>query len=112
MMTKLPLRSYQKECIDNIFKCHSENKNRLIINLPVASGKTVIFSHLISQFQKPNCQALVLAHTNELLEQAKNKIQMIIPGANVGIVNQDSKEFDKDIIVCSIQSASRDNSLS
>ena len=109
--TKLPLRSYQKECIENILKNYSNNKNRLIINLPVASGKTVIFSHLISQFRKPDYQVLVLAHTNELLEQAKNKIQMIIPGASVGIVNQDSKEFDKDIIVCSIQSACRDNNL-
>jgi len=105
---QLPLRDYQQECINNIFKLFKEGKNRQIISLPVAAGKTVIFSHLIEEFGQ---KTLVLVHTNELQQQAVDKIKMISPNADVGVVNQDCKEFDKDIIVCSIQSAIRDNNL-
>ncbi len=98
----LPLRPYQNECLEAIRKCHIEGQHRLLVSLPTGAGKTVIFANLIKE---TSYRTLVLAHTCELLDQAKEKIQMICPSLNVGIVNASSKQFDSDVVVCSIQSA-------
>ncbi len=95
------LRFYQQECIDRILELYSQQKHRLIVCLPVASGKTVIFSSLIAKLNK---RALVIAHTTELLSQAKEKIEML-SDLSVGVLDGNSKEFDKQVIVASIQSA-------
>lgn len=97
----LQLRPYQIDCIDAIKQCANQGKRRLLISLPTGSGKTVVFGFLIRDL---NCKTIVLAHTNELLEQSKSKIEMIT-GLPVGLVCQDHKEFDKQIVVSSIQSA-------
>ena len=98
----LTLRPYQIECLEAIKNHASLGYKRQLINLPTASGKTVIFSHLIKETK---LRTLVLAHTCELLQQAKDKINMICPELDVGIVNATTKEFDKDVVICSIQSA-------
>lgn len=108
-MSNVKLRPYQKECIETIVNRFNEGQSRQLVHLPTGAGKTVIFAHLIEKLQK---KTLVLAHTCELLDQAKQKIQMIIPGADVGIVNGQLKEFDHQIVVSSIQSASRPDTLS
>jgi ATP-dependent helicase IRC3 len=76
--------------------------------LPTASGKTVVFASLIKETEG---KSLVLAHTNELLKQAREKIQMIAQNLSVGLINADSKEFDFLVIVSSIQSARQPNNL-
>ena len=81
---------------------------RQLIHLPTAAGKTVIFAHLTKRL---NCRTLVLAPMLELLEQARDKIQMICPELEVGLVNANSKEFDKQIVVSSIQSARQPENL-
>lgn len=102
------LREYQRECIDIIKNKHADGKHRLLVSLPTASGKTVIFAYLI---QETRYRTLVLAHTYELQDQAKNKINMFCPEINVGLVNSDYKQFDSQVVVCSIQSATLPNNL-
>lgn len=101
-MTNLKLRSYQEECLNAINEAYRNGTTRQLVHLPMASGKTIIFSHLI---QQKKCRTLVLAHTIELLEQAREKIQMICPGLSVGLVSANSKEFENQVVVSSIQSA-------
>ena len=103
----IQLRQYQIECLEAIKKYSKNGKRRLLVSMPTGSGKTVVFSKLI---QDLNCRTLVLAHTCELLEQAKEKIQQIT-GLEVGLVNQEHKEFDRPIVVSSIQSAMIDSNL-
>lgn len=98
----LSLRPYQQECLDSIIQNFNAGNTRQLISLPTGSGKTVVFSHLI---QQKNCRALVLAHTIELLQQSCEKIEMVCPGLNVGLVNAHSKEFNNQVVVSSIQSA-------
>jgi ATP-dependent helicase IRC3 len=104
---QIELRPYQNHCIEAIKKQIKFNQHRLIVSLPTGAGKTVIFSHFIGQENK---KTLVLAHREELLEQAKSKIESItnIP---VGIVNQRSKDFGKQVVIASIQSAYRNTNL-
>lgn len=104
----LKLRPYQEECIETITTKYSQGISRQLVHLPTAAGKTVIFSHLI---QKTGYRTLVLAHTVELLEQARDKIQMICPGLDIGLVNAKNKEFDKPVVVSTIQSARQTDNL-
>lgn len=99
----LRLRPYQDECLTAILEKQSIGVNRQLIHLPTGAGKTVIFSELIRRFPKP---CLVLAHTNELVEQAASKIEML-SGEKPGILNGFNKDFDAPVIVSSIQSAIR-----
>lgn len=107
-MTPLKLRAYQEECLNKIIEKASQGIRRQLIALPTGAGKTVVFAHLIERTKR---RALVLAHTNELLEQAKEKIEMVCPGLSVGLINSDNKEFDKQVVISSIQSARRPETL-
>lgn len=107
-MNNLKLRPYQEECLQSIHDHYSQGVNRQLIHLPTAAGKTVIFSHLIKQLDR---KTLVLAHTCELLDQAKDKINMICPDLDVGLVNANSKEFNKPVVVSTIQSARQPENL-
>lgn len=104
---EIQLRPYQEHCIEAIRKHIEFGKRRLLVSLPTGAGKTVIFSHYIGQENK---KTLVLAHREELLEQAKNKIEHVT-GIEAGIVNQFSKDFSKQVVICSIQSAYNKNTL-
>jgi ATP-dependent helicase IRC3 len=107
-MTSLKLRPYQQDCLDAICKLHAQGANRQLVNLPTGSGKTIVFGSLIAQTGK---RTLVLAHTTELLEQARDKILMLCPDVGVGLVNGQNKEFDSHVVVASIQSAMRPANL-
>lgn len=105
---QLKLRPYQEECLQSINDHYSQGVHRQLVHLPTAGGKTVIFSSLIQQL---NRKTLVLAHTTELLEQARDKINMINPNLVVGIVKADRKEYDRPVVVSTIQSARQPETL-
>lgn len=104
----LNLRPYQKECLEKIKKSYEGGTCRQLVSLPTGAGKTVVFANLIKEI---SCSTLVLAHTDELLKQAKQKIEMICPDLDVGIVNSDYKEFNKSVVVSSIQALYRTQNL-
>lgn len=85
----LDLRPYQEEAVSNIKKTFFEKGiNKQVIVLATGLGKTVIFSHLISDIIKmtgSKKKALVIAHREELLTQAKDKIERVDPDLTVGI---------------------------
>lgn len=98
----LALRQYQVDCLKSIEDYENLGKKRQLVNIATGGGKTIIFANLIKERRQ---KALILVHTCELLYQAKDKINMIAPDLDVGIVNADRKEFDNDVVVASIQSA-------
>ena len=69
----MKLRSYQQEAVDKIGAALASDGSTLIV-VPTACGKTVIFSHYIAQQKQ---RTLVLAHREELIFQAANKIKAI-----------------------------------
>lgn len=104
----ISLRDYQLETIKNIAKLYREGIRRQLAILPTGAGKTVIFSHLTKRVNK---RTLVLAHREELLEQAREKMKLVWPEAEVGIVQAKRNEWDKQIVVASVQTLSRPERL-
>ncbi|GHV37978.1 hypothetical protein FACS1894187_16030 [Synergistales bacterium] len=106
----MKLRDYQNECIQAI--CSNANNGivRQLVSLPTGSGKTVIFASLIKN--TPKAKVLVLAHRDELLSQAKEKIYKIFPEANAGILRGDNDDgLKSDICIASVQSAIKNRRL-
>lgn len=82
--------------------------------MPVGSGKTVIFAHLIKRFKETYTapkRTLVLAHRQELLLQAQQRILDVNPNLSVGIeqgVNY--APLDCDVVVASVPTLGRKES--
>ncbi len=68
----MQLRPYQREAIDAVVDARRRGIRRMVLALPTGSGKTVIFSELIRRARHP---VLVLAHRDELVTQARTKIE-------------------------------------
>jgi superfamily II DNA or RNA helicase len=74
--------------------------------LATGLGKTVIFAHLIAEWVRSTVakRALVLVHTDELVQQAYKKIKDVAPGLHVGIVKAERNDVIARVIVASVQS--------
>ncbi|MEI7533976.1 MAG: DEAD/DEAH box helicase [Verrucomicrobiae bacterium] len=70
----MKLRPYQSAAAEAIFKEWLENDSTLVV-MPTGGGKTILFADVIRRvFPR---RALVLAHREELIFQAKDKIQRV-----------------------------------
>lgn len=78
---------------------------RQLVTLPTGTGKTVVFSELIRRLGPP---ALVLAHRDELLKQARGKLVEIAPELqlSVGTIRAAQNDVRSPIAVASIQTVS------
>ena len=99
-------RPYQVDAIKALAAGWDGPNNRLAVVLPTGAGKTVVFANLISESlaQMDGGRALVIAHREELIQQAADKIRTVCPQLRVGIVKAERDEHqDTDVIVASIQ---------
>lgn len=99
----ITLRDYQQEAVDAILAAPSEGYDRVLAALPTGAGKTIVLAEVI---RRREGRALVLAHRDELISQAADKIRMVMPGADIGIVKAQRNEGDSAIVVASVQSLS------
>ncbi|MFD5818105.1 DEAD/DEAH box helicase [Streptomyces sp. NPDC127038] len=104
MPEALPLRPYQRAAIDALRTGWQAGGLRLAVLLPTGSGKTVVFSHLAAEQHARGVRTLVLAHRDELIQQAAGKIRAVAPHLRVGIVKAECDEHqDVDVVVASVQ---------
>ena len=99
----LQLRDYQREAIDAVLLARRAGVRRMVVCLPTGSGKTIIFSELARMARRP---VLVLAHREELLAQAREKLQAAVgPTQLVAIERAEERApAGAHVIVCSIRS--------
>lgn len=71
----LALRPYQEEAREAIHKQWSEGVKRTLLVLPTGTGKTIVFSAVIEDRVRQGDRVLILAHREELLQQAADKLQ-------------------------------------
>lgn len=74
----MELRKYQVDCLRSIFE-QLKNKEDSLSVLPTASGKTIIFSHLIKKLfeLKPYTRALILVDRVKLINQTIEKLRAV-----------------------------------
>jgi ATP-dependent helicase IRC3 len=97
------LRPYQTEAIEAVLAARRSGLRRMVVCLPTGAGKTVIFSHLAQLARR---QVLVLAHREELLSQARTKLQQALQGTAVVALERAAERGSNDakVLVCSIRS--------
>ena len=114
MSTAPTLRQYQLDTLEAITTSHRAGLNRLLVRSATGTGKTVCFAQLpqaldtwLANFPKGERKMLVIAHREELLDQAAAKIHAANPGLHVTIEQGERRaSFHADIVVASIQTLS------
>ncbi|KAH8592966.1 DEAD/DEAH box helicase-like protein [Bisporella sp. PMI_857] len=105
---KIQLRKYQEECIQAVLSSLGQGHKRLGVSLATGSGKTVIFTQLIDRViphTKSAYQTLILAHRQELVEQAARHCSSAYPSKTVEIeMGSLHASGSADITVASLQS--------
>lgn len=101
------LRPYQTDLLDRIDKAWFSGSRSILAQLPTGGGKTIVFSTVIHQAIKDGLKCLILAHREELIKQAADKIE-IITDDPVGIIKAGyPANYDRQIQVASVQSLTR-----
>ncbi len=102
-MTTPALRPYQRDAIRAVLDARRAGVRRMLVCLPTGAGKTVIFSHLAGLAKR---DVLVLAHREELLAQARDKLERALGGARVVAIEQGARRAPSEasVLVCSIRS--------
>ena len=83
----MKLRDYQKTAVEKVLECWKDFKSCLIV-LPTGCGKTVVFAEIIrqclanrtidqSEQSNNSSRAMILAHREELITQARDKVSAI-----------------------------------
>ena len=92
----MELRTYQQSSLDNTLGWLKTKITHPLIVLPTGSGKTIVFAHLIKTLYKqdPSQRFLIIAHRQELISQAKEKILNVWPNAPCGILSANLKQFN------------------
>ena len=97
---QIDLRDYQQECIAEINKNEKAGIKKQLAVLPTGSGKTIVFGTLAKQ---RNDKTLILAHRDELIQQAVDKVEMVWDGADIGVVKAERNEIGHQVTVASVQ---------
>ncbi|HEY4184814.1 MAG TPA: DEAD/DEAH box helicase [Polyangia bacterium] len=97
------LRPYQRDAVEAVLAARRAGQRRLLVHLPTGAGKTVIFSRLATLAKR---QVLVLAHREELLSQAREKLERALQGAATVAIERGGERAraDAKVVVCSIRS--------
>lgn len=100
----ITLRSYQEEALAAVAMAEAEGIRRQLMVLPTGAGKTIVFASLAG---RRGDRTLVLAHRDELIGQAVDKMRLVWPDADIGIVKAERNEcWAQDVVVASVQSLS------
>src|SRR5208337_3984486 len=106
-------RPYQQDALDAISTEYDKGTHRQLLVMATGTGKTICFSKIPELFKtRLPGQTLILAHTEELVEQNRKKIQEANPNLKVGkeMAGDYADETNDDIISASVQTLGRLNS--
>lgn len=101
---RLALRDYQTEALERIAAAETRGVRRQLLVAATGLGKTVVFCALA---ERRGGRTLILAHRDELIEQAAAKVVEVWPEARPGIVKAGRNEVDAHVVVASVQTLAR-----
>jgi superfamily II DNA or RNA helicase len=105
---RLTPRPYQREAVAAVLRAAHRGVKRPLLVLPTGTGKTIVFALLL---QERGGHALVLAHCDELIQQAVDKLRLVDPSLDIGVVKAERDERDAEVVVASVQTLSRPSRL-
>jgi ATP-dependent helicase IRC3 len=99
------LRPYQSDALTACRNATARGLRRMVVAMPTGGGKTIVFAHLPNALGlSPHDRVLVLAHRDELIEQARDKYLRVNPGEIVGIEKAERKAAPMDrVVIGSVQ---------
>lgn len=107
----MQLRKYQEQARDAVLREWEAVRATLLV-LPTGTGKTIVFASIAEHAARQGKRVLVLAHREELLQQAADKIKTLTGlGCSVEKAENDSLEGDSRwfmVTVGSVQTLMRD----
>ncbi|WP_422929337.1 DEAD/DEAH box helicase [Singulisphaera sp. PoT] len=107
--SRVVLRPYQEDAIDAARREFRRGVRSTLIVLPTGLGKTVVFGAIARKVVERGGRVLVLAHRDELIQQAVNKLEQL--GVDCGIEKAASYAraiFEPDVVVATVQTMQRD----
>ncbi|GHO82981.1 DEAD/DEAH box helicase [Dictyobacter formicarum] len=106
----ITLRPYQETCIDRVIASYNlqPQGGKALVVLPTGGGKTIVFTEIARRL---GLNTLIIAHRQELLQQAADKFRLVDPTAIIGQVGAGRHEYGAPITVASIQTISRPEHL-
>ncbi|QBZ73548.1 DNA helicase [Streptomyces phage Mischief19] len=110
----ITLRDYQVQAIEGVESAWSQGITRPVVVAATGAGKTSIFCAMVGRYierlRREGKRILILAHREELLNQAAERIKLQNPGVWVAVVKgsrgQKTHEF-ADVVVASVQTLAR-----
>lgn len=104
----MELRPYQKEAKEAVLQEWRNGNKKALLVLPTGCGKTIVFSSVIEDVvKKPGTRVLVLAHRDELIRQAADKLEKVT-GIEAGIEKAQETVLGKEdsyrVVIGSVQS--------
>ena len=70
----MELRPYQREAVAAVKQEWKKGKRKTLLVLPTGTGKTIVFANVARSEVRCGRKVLILAHRDELLQQAEDKI--------------------------------------
>lgn len=108
----MELRNYQKQAVSAVHNEWDNGNKKTVLVMPTAGGKTIVFSQIVKDEVDKGNNALILAHRDELLDQAVDKLKKLT-GIKATYEKAGSSSIGKNapVVVGSIQTLCRDNRL-
>ncbi|MBC7324096.1 MAG: DEAD/DEAH box helicase family protein, partial [Moorella sp. (in: Bacteria)] len=100
----ITLRDYQQDAVQAVLQAKGKGITRPLVALPTGTGKTIVFAALAREL---NARTLILAHRDELIRQAADKVSMVWPEAEIGVIKAEENEKNKQVVVASVQTLAR-----
>jgi superfamily II DNA or RNA helicase len=104
-VSSIQLRPYQAQAIDSTMTEWEQGVSNALVSLPTGCGKTIVFTSLIGAMQQatPKTRALIIAHRDELVTQAADKLKWVT-GSDAGVIKAEQHNPDPYTVVGSVQS--------
>lgn len=108
----MELRPYQQEAVAAIRETWGTGIDKTLLVLPTGTGKTVVFSQVAADRVWQGGNVLILAHREELLQQAADKLQRTTGLASaVEKAEQTAVDAWENVTVGSVQTLQNENRL-
>ncbi len=109
-MAHVALRPYQHEAVDAVLNAEQRGITRPLVALPTGAGKTIVAAELI---RRRGGTTLFLAHRDELLRQAADKITMVMPelALGIGLVKATRDDTGARVVIGSVQTLAHKSRL-